>query len=397
MTSNSNRAKRHHFVPKFLLRRFATNPIAQNPRAWVFRRGQDPCHESVDNIAVVCGLYNLPLSNLEGKFAGSESKIAAAMQQLPRGARAPASPELRPLLLMLLIRGSYCRGILNETVCHLVQLLRDSVSVFARSDPIQSILHPGSQAISIPTDLTPFEWYARSAADCVAWSSVHAFDRLNADRLDALWAVAIARMWDAINAPTCARESAALPALRVAEIVNLEGSLLFPDFAVFALYSDGQWLPFPASVADPTSLLIPLSPYQVLLMSPHAGFDLPDTNLLNAAARKYAVNWVIGSCVNSTLSLESRAEHPVRQTSLWSTSIEPQISQIVRQQAVEIQAFHTEIYNSLLLILRNAPVEATNRSMDEHERKRLIRDIAIEKRTLVRQLAEANADRKSVV
>jgi len=71
--------RRHHYVPRFLLRRFASRGTKRKHWVWLYRRGAEPVEVSTNDTAVSRDFYGDPDESLEDDFAVWESKFAAEL------------------------------------------------------------------------------------------------------------------------------------------------------------------------------------------------------------------------------------------------------------------------------------------------------------------------------
>jgi hypothetical protein len=85
-------AKRHHYVPKFLLKRFSCDPGAENPAIWRLDTATGTCsRSSIVNETVISHYYGLEGTShvsptfLEETLAGIEAKAAAVIERLVAG------------------------------------------------------------------------------------------------------------------------------------------------------------------------------------------------------------------------------------------------------------------------------------------------------------------------
>src|SRR5450759_2025441 len=86
-------ARRHHYVPRMLLRQFSALPDLENPPIWKLPAGRGtPRRSSVDNETVIRDYYKtsvpldgLPFADIEAFLAHLEGLAATAIRQLDFG------------------------------------------------------------------------------------------------------------------------------------------------------------------------------------------------------------------------------------------------------------------------------------------------------------------------
>jgi len=77
--------KRNHYVPQFLLRRFASRGGRKQCWVWQFRSGADPIEVVTKDAAVSTYFYGQPETGVEDAFAELEGKQAALLRDLDTG------------------------------------------------------------------------------------------------------------------------------------------------------------------------------------------------------------------------------------------------------------------------------------------------------------------------
>jgi hypothetical protein len=77
--------KRNHYVPQFLLRRFASRGNRKRHWVWQFRSGAGPIEVMTKNAAVSTYFYGQPETGVEDAFANLEGKQAALLCDLEAG------------------------------------------------------------------------------------------------------------------------------------------------------------------------------------------------------------------------------------------------------------------------------------------------------------------------
>ena len=86
---------RHHIVPRFLLRGFASHKVGDETYAWVYRAGREPFNTNITNIAVEGHFYTHKnrsnvddsITDAEGPFANGK-RLSDALSKLTRHADA---------------------------------------------------------------------------------------------------------------------------------------------------------------------------------------------------------------------------------------------------------------------------------------------------------------------
>jgi len=81
----SKKAKRHHFLPQFLLRGFASRTAGEDTFAWLFRRGQEAVETTLQNIAIEKHFHGKDggdVGGLEQKMQVVEGDSAALLREI---------------------------------------------------------------------------------------------------------------------------------------------------------------------------------------------------------------------------------------------------------------------------------------------------------------------------
>jgi hypothetical protein len=102
-------AKHHHYVPRLHLRRFSSDPLAENPLVWwLDTRSGRPYKSTVESVAVIRDYYRLEeLGNfsrtlVEDALAVVEGWAAKAVRKLAEGVPSRASDRSRRSALLSL-------------------------------------------------------------------------------------------------------------------------------------------------------------------------------------------------------------------------------------------------------------------------------------------------------
>ena len=101
----STRKVRNHYLPAFLLRRFASKRSGDTSRVWQFRRDERPTEPSVKDVGVAKFFYGQPETGIEDRLGVLENRMASVIEGLTRGQ--PAAPHadlLRTFLWTLAFR-----------------------------------------------------------------------------------------------------------------------------------------------------------------------------------------------------------------------------------------------------------------------------------------------------
>lgn len=85
---------RHHFIPRFLLRGFASHTVGEDHFAWVVRRDRPPFKTNIKNIAVEGHFYTLDGSPaLDNVITSAEANFANVVRKLRASPDAPIVPH----------------------------------------------------------------------------------------------------------------------------------------------------------------------------------------------------------------------------------------------------------------------------------------------------------------
>ena len=125
----SGRRERNHFIPRFLLNRFASRREGEKRWIWQLGPGSEPKEISTRDVAVESHFYGGSETGVETAFAAAESRFGAVLQALDRGEGATDhSDTLRALTWTLAIRTRALRKQFAETADQLVARLAESAS-----------------------------------------------------------------------------------------------------------------------------------------------------------------------------------------------------------------------------------------------------------------------------
>lgn len=103
--------KRNHYIPQFLLRRFASREGRGRHWLWQFRSSRVPVEVVTRDAAVECHFYGPPETGVEDSFAELEGKQAALLRDLDAGTNpADRSRELHQFIWSLAFRTRALRG-----------------------------------------------------------------------------------------------------------------------------------------------------------------------------------------------------------------------------------------------------------------------------------------------
>lgn len=83
--------KRNHFIPQFLLRRFASRQVGKRHWLWQFRVHSEPVEVVTENAALSTLFYGDPTTGVEDAFATREGEQATLLRDLDAG----GSPDTR--------------------------------------------------------------------------------------------------------------------------------------------------------------------------------------------------------------------------------------------------------------------------------------------------------------
>lgn len=109
--------KRNHYVPQFLLRRFAARKVRKRHRLWQFRAGADPVEVVTKNAAVSTYFYGKPATGVEDACSDLEGKQASHLRDLDAGVDPnDLAQELRVLVWSLAFRTRALRSQFAEGV-----------------------------------------------------------------------------------------------------------------------------------------------------------------------------------------------------------------------------------------------------------------------------------------
>lgn len=130
--------KRNHFVPRFLLRRFASRRTGSKAWIWLFRRGCSPREVSVADAGVASYFYGQPESGVEDGLATVEARHALLVDQLLSG-EAPETlhDEINELVWLMAVRTDNLRSSFGT----MIEKGLDAMAASASSDAARSALN----------------------------------------------------------------------------------------------------------------------------------------------------------------------------------------------------------------------------------------------------------------
>jgi hypothetical protein len=104
-------AKKHHFIPQFLLREFASRNSGPEHYCWHFRRGAKPCEANIKGIGQQRNFHgDVEVENLEGLIANRESVYADLVHTLRTSTITIQNiPLIEEFIVHLIIRGRNLR------------------------------------------------------------------------------------------------------------------------------------------------------------------------------------------------------------------------------------------------------------------------------------------------
>ena len=119
-------AKRHHYVPRVLLRRFSSDPEADNPPLWrLDKKSGRPSHTSVANEAVIRHYYRideptpkLTSASAEQDLARLEAEAAEPIRKLSAGAPLSIAERVHMAFFLFMLQQRTPRGRLWMTSLH---------------------------------------------------------------------------------------------------------------------------------------------------------------------------------------------------------------------------------------------------------------------------------------
>lgn len=101
----SNKPKRHHYIPQYLLRRFASRSVRDRYWVWQFRTGSRPAEVVTRDAAVSTQFHGSSENNIERRLSELEGRQANLLRQLDAGVEpARLASELRDLIWSLAFR-----------------------------------------------------------------------------------------------------------------------------------------------------------------------------------------------------------------------------------------------------------------------------------------------------
>lgn len=122
-----NKKKRNHYIPKLLLKRFASQTMGKSTLVWLLSRERGPVEVSVRDAGVSSYFYGDPSNGLEDRLSGVESIQAQTLKRIEDGDDPSAHAEtLRGLVWTLTIRTNALRSQFTSATARLVGHLADS-------------------------------------------------------------------------------------------------------------------------------------------------------------------------------------------------------------------------------------------------------------------------------
>jgi len=110
--AQDRRRKRHHFIPRLLLRGFAVEEA--NDRVWLYRLGKEPLHLNIKNVAVERGFYDRDQGDdVEDALSRWESGFGATVNRLRKG-ESCNSEDVASFVINMMIRTRNLRDNLAE-------------------------------------------------------------------------------------------------------------------------------------------------------------------------------------------------------------------------------------------------------------------------------------------
>jgi hypothetical protein len=113
-----NQTRRHHYLPQFLLKGFASRSTAKDFYTWMFRCDHDsPIETNIENLAQQRDFHGKPDDfPLEGVMSGHESRFAPIVEEMRLGRLSEeALPTTREFVIHLIIRTKNIRSGFVET------------------------------------------------------------------------------------------------------------------------------------------------------------------------------------------------------------------------------------------------------------------------------------------
>lgn len=121
--------KKHHFVPRFLLKRFASEESRSSPRVWQFRKGAEPILIGVRDAAASSYFYGKSDANIENSLAEIESRHAPILDALQQGDDLNDwSAQVRDLTWLMAVRTRHLRDRFASMAQRGVELLAAGAS-----------------------------------------------------------------------------------------------------------------------------------------------------------------------------------------------------------------------------------------------------------------------------
>ena len=146
-TTKKQRKRRHHFLPRFLLRGFGSRAKGGPELVWLFRRGAPPVEASVSDVGVTTYFHGRPGEpDVEDKLARDETSFAALVNELRVGRLPPQHGDLiAPFVAHLVLRTRHMRAAVTE----FGELATDVLT--------RQVTHPNHMRATLPSVLTSMD------------------------------------------------------------------------------------------------------------------------------------------------------------------------------------------------------------------------------------------------
>lgn len=289
-------ARRNHYIPQLLLRRFASKRDGDKFWIWQVPLQGPPIEISTRDTAVAKGFYGAEETGVEAAFAKMESTFSTALNEIEAGGSTRSHEDiLRQMVWTLAFRTRAFRDQFSGKVGRLMSAVLDSEELFR-----------GFQTIAERqlSEIKPVELQADMRA---AFAKAGLFEKSMA-----VLRSGIGEMEDAAERGQIEGLAALLGTNQVPsafapldwKIYSVDsGSLILGDFCVLCWKDDGRLGPL--VVKDWQTLYIPISPTKVLAASRQGSIPHRTAEELNVASAALSSNYFY--CSEATDPLQALA------------------------------------------------------------------------------------------